>query len=349
MPKTIATASNVFAACDRLDAANDRWNREDVRSEVGGGGWVVIDPLIQAWRALRPLRELAPTTPTELLHQVAASIEAHVSSFNEETAERLAASQTVFESTTAELAAKLTELEAELEQRNQALDEALAANEVLVSDQEALKTDLSGARAEQTRLASDNDRLAGQVARMDAEHKAIVKGLQAEAKEMATAHAQERAKLNEEQVAALADQRKELTESAEQAENRLMNLLDQERQEAKAAQSKLSGDLAKATKSIQSKRDSIVALETRVTELSRQNDKLGGELEEESQWASDLETQLIEQKSVTVAIEREFDAYKGERSGQEKCKKFRFAQNLTRLPLYNRVYRFPVRLDVSMV
>ena len=42
MPRTIATASNVFAACDRLEAANERWNREDVRSEVGGGGWGVI-------------------------------------------------------------------------------------------------------------------------------------------------------------------------------------------------------------------------------------------------------------------------------------------------------------------
>ena len=37
------------------------------------------------------------------------------------------------------------------------------------------------------------------------------------------------------------------------------------------------------------------------------------------------------------------------RSGPNSCNKFRFAQNLTRLPLYNRVYRFPVRLDVSMV
>ena len=56
MAQKLATVSTVFAACDRLDAANERWNREDVRSEVGGGGYVVIDPLIRAWRSLKPLR-----------------------------------------------------------------------------------------------------------------------------------------------------------------------------------------------------------------------------------------------------------------------------------------------------
>ena len=44
MAQKIATVSTVFAACDRLEAANQRWNREDVRNEVGGGGYVVIDP-----------------------------------------------------------------------------------------------------------------------------------------------------------------------------------------------------------------------------------------------------------------------------------------------------------------
>ena len=55
-----------------------------------------------------------------------------------------------------------------------------------------------------------------------------------------------------------------------------------------------------------------LALETRVTELGRQNEKLGGELEVQSQRASDLETQLVEQKSATASVERDFDAYKEE-------------------------------------
>ena len=74
MSKKIATVSTVFDTCDKLDAANAQWNREDVRAEVGGGGYVVIDPLIRAWRKLKPLRKLAPTTPTDLLHRVAESL-----------------------------------------------------------------------------------------------------------------------------------------------------------------------------------------------------------------------------------------------------------------------------------
>lgn len=99
MAQKIATVSAVFAACDRLDAANERWNREDVRNEVGGGGYVVIDPLIRAWRSLKPLREVAPSTPTELLHQVAATIESHISAFTGEVETRLAENQQVFEAT----------------------------------------------------------------------------------------------------------------------------------------------------------------------------------------------------------------------------------------------------------
>lgn len=37
------------------------------------------------------------------------------------------------------------------------------------------------------------------------------------------------------------------------------------------------------------------------------------------------------------------------RSGQDLCKKFRFVQILTRCSLQSWVYRFPVRLEVSMV
>ena len=51
MALKIATVSSVFAACDRLEAANERWNREDVRNEVGGGRLCRLRPLDQglAW------------------------------------------------------------------------------------------------------------------------------------------------------------------------------------------------------------------------------------------------------------------------------------------------------------
>ena len=127
MAQKIATVSTVFAACDRLNAANARWNREDVRSEVGGGGYVVIDPLIKAWRELKPLREAAPTTPAELLHQIATSVESHITSYISESESRLIESQQVFDTTTSELSERLEALENELQEKGASLQEMAAA------------------------------------------------------------------------------------------------------------------------------------------------------------------------------------------------------------------------------
>lgn len=310
MARQIATVSTVFAACDRLDAANDRWNREDVRNEVGGGGYVVIDPLIQAWRALKPLRETAPSTPAELLHQVAASINAHISEFTERTDARLTESQGVFESTVTGLSDKLTAMEDELAQKTQTLEEASASIEALSNQLQKTQDDLNNAREEKARIATENDSLNGQLARMEQEHKAILKTLQGEAKDLVRVHAQERAKLSDDHAAALASQRKELTKMGEQAENRLMVLLDQERQEAKAAASTLSGNIEKVTQKVQSQRDTIIALETNVTELTRQNEKLDSELAARVENSTALQTSLEEQKAATASIEQEFSAYK---------------------------------------
>jgi DNA repair exonuclease SbcCD ATPase subunit len=146
MPRTIATASNVFAACDRLEAANERWNREDVRREVGGGGWVVIDPLIKAWRALRPLREVAPSTPTELLQQVAASLEAHIAGFTQEAEGRLSESQNIFDTTISEISEKLANLEAELEEKTTSLASSESENAALAEQLQQAKTELETSR-----------------------------------------------------------------------------------------------------------------------------------------------------------------------------------------------------------
>jgi chromosome segregation ATPase len=91
-------------------------------------------------------------------------------------------------------------------------------------------------------------------------------------------HVKERTRLSDEHAAALATQRKEQTEVAEHAENQLMLLRDQERQEAKATESKLSGNLEKVTQKIQFQRETIIALESSVTELTRQSEKLDSEL-----------------------------------------------------------------------
>lgn len=310
MPRTIATASNVFAACDRLEAANERWNREDVRSEVGGGGWVVIDPLIKAWRALRPLREVAPSTPTELLQQVAASLEAHIAGFTQEAEGRLTESQKVFDATVSELTEKLASLGAELEEKTVSLASSESENAALTEQLEQAKRELETSRTENARLVTENDSLTGQVSRMEKEHKAVIQSMQTEQRELLKQHAEERSRVAEEHATAIAAQRKELAQEAEQAENRLMVLLDRERQETKATELKLSGNLEKVTQEVQSQRDTIIALETNGKELTRQNEKLDSELVARIENNTALETLLEEQRAATASIEKEFTAYK---------------------------------------
>lgn len=76
-----ATPKAVFDACEQLELLDKSWNRDDVRALIGGGSFSVIDPLIRAWRQLQPVREVAPTVPTDLLIQIATMLERQVSEF----------------------------------------------------------------------------------------------------------------------------------------------------------------------------------------------------------------------------------------------------------------------------
>jgi len=312
MAQKLATVSTVFAVCDRLDAANERWNREDVRNEVGGGGYRVIDPLIRAWRSLKPLREVAPTTPSELLHQVAASLETHIAEYTGEAENRLAESQKVFDATVSELSEKLASLEADLGEKEEKLEVAEASNASLTEQLDQTKANLEAAKVENARLVAENDGLSGQVSRMEKEHKATVQSMQTEHKELLKQQAEERSRSAEEHASAMAAQRKELATEAEQTENRLMMLLDQGRVEAKAHSKKLAGDLEKMAQKSQTAREAMVALESTVKELTRQNDKLESDLAAQLEVSSDLQSNLEEKKAQAVSIEREFSAYKEE-------------------------------------
>jgi len=105
-----------------------------------------------------------------------------------------------------------------------------------------------------------------------------MRSLQTEHKELLKQQAEEISRLAEEHAAALAAQRKELAVKAEQAEDRLMMLLDQERVEAKAHSKKLASDLDKMAQKSQSACEAMVALESTVKELTRQNDKVESDL-----------------------------------------------------------------------
>ena len=89
-----------------------------------------------------------------------------------------------------------------------------------------------------------------------------------------------------------------------------MVLLYQERQEAKEAESKLSFHLEKVRQNLQSQRDTIIALETSVTELNRQNEKLDSELAARAENNTALQALLAEQTAAPTSIEQEFSAFK---------------------------------------
>jgi chromosome segregation ATPase len=255
---------------------------------------------------------VAPTTPSELLHQVAASLETHIAEYTGDAENRLAESQKVFDATVSELSEKLASLEVDLEVKEESLKATEASNASLTEQLDQTKANLDAAKVENARLVAETDGLSGQVSRMEKEHKATVQSMQTEHKELLKQQGEERARLAEEHTAALATQRKELAAEAEQAENRLMILLDQERLEAKTHSKKLASDLEKMTQKAQSAREAMVALESTVKELTRQNDKLESDLAVQLEVSSDLQSNLEEKKAQTVSIEREFSAYKEE-------------------------------------
>jgi chromosome segregation ATPase len=273
---------------------------------------VVIDPLIKAWRGLKPLREAAPTTPAELLHQVATTLESHITDFIGESESRQLESQQVFDVTVSELSERLATLEGELEEKEASLQEMAADRSSLAEQLEDTQQSLNEVKIANTQLVSESDGLRGQIARVESGHKETLAKLNADARELAKAHAKERAKSSAEHSAALASQRKEMTEAAEQAENRLMVLLDKERQAAKESTVQLTDQLAEVSDKAQSHREKVIALEAKIRELNGQSGKLESALAETTARCSKLSTALEDQKTQASSIQREFEAYKEE-------------------------------------
>jgi chromosome segregation ATPase len=310
MAKPIATPATVFAACEQLDAANERWNREDVRQAVGGGGFVVIDPLIRAWRELKPLREAAPSTPAELLHQVATSLEAHLQAFTAETDQRVTAQQQVFETTVADLAERLAGLEATLEDTTARLASAEAANGHLNAALTARDTELTDAQKTISHLTVENDSFKGQIARQDKAHAVAMENLQGELRSQAQQHERAGARWREAQAAALAAQRQELIATAEQAENRWMKQLDEARQEARASVAVSTKKLNQAADALQRERGLATALKSRVGALETENAKLEQALARQTEATQHMTIERDQHQQQAAILASEFADYK---------------------------------------
>jgi chromosome segregation ATPase len=192
------------------------------------------------------------------------------------------------------------------------LDEVTQARNDFVEQLEATQASLAEAQQSNARTVAENDGLQGQIARMETEYKESIEKLHSNAREQEKENARERARVSDERTAALARQRQELTEAAEQAENRLMVLLDKERQSAKDATAQLSSELAKVQDKAQSHREKTIALEAVVRQLTEQKGKLEVELTRKEEAFSDLWTTLQEEKKRGASVQRDFDAYREE-------------------------------------
>ena len=236
-----ATPKAVFEACEQLELLEKAWNRDDVRMLVGGGSFSVIDPLIQAWRQLQPVREVAPSLPSDLLLQVATMLEQQVSEYIAEVELRdktreetlLALNETAAQGFQRREQALEDKLDT-MEQANHQLEAELArlVGEVSDNNQALQALELKLQVSEEAAL-SLNSRLQEQKRFYESALKEQKQSQLDDAARIVERHQQQVNQLKIEAQQQLALQKAELVEVAETTENRLLRLLDQGRSELK--------------------------------------------------------------------------------------------------------------------
>lgn len=229
MSRKIATPAAVFAACEALEEAGKPWNRDDVRYSVGGGGYNVIDPLIQTWRKIKPIKAIAPNTPTDLIHVIVESIESHIFEYTNEVENRDRERAKAFEMSALNLSDKIAELEKMVQQYDIQLTESENENQQQQGRIETLSKTARDLNQSMIKQQTENDELRGSIQRIEtqlqdekADHLAEIEHLQINHKEKVNA-------LLKEQDQKLSLQKRDLIKSNEQSENRLMRILQQER------------------------------------------------------------------------------------------------------------------------
>ena len=315
MSRKIATPEAVFNACEKLERSGKTWNRDDVRHAVGGGGYNVIDPLIQTWRKLKPVKEITNTTPTELLFQIAQSLESHFNSFIQDGEQRELERTQIFKSTVEELSEKINQLEEQSENlttSNRELTEERTRQNDLI---ENLHSKLTSKETEITELQTKNDELIGltqrlekQLADQSKEHKTSLKTLE-------NKHETRIDALVKEHKIELRKQKEELIKQGELNENRLMRLLDQERTDSKNQREQQIQKLEELRQREQDSKERIITLTTECQHLgdkldaaTHANDKLNDRLaNEQSRYDALLKkknetSELEELKSTILAL-----------------------------------------------
>lgn len=314
MSQKKATPRAVFNACEALDLQGGSWNRDDVRMHVGGGSFSVIDPLIQAWRKMQPVREVAPSLPADLLIQVVQLLEEKVSGYIDEVDSRdnereasLMQANELLASNLQEMEVRLTDeleraqfsnhqleaecsrLEAELKEKNQQASTLEVRLESAVEQCEELSEQGSQQKShyEQLLLQAQENHKQG-MARVEEKTSMEIGALKSD-------HA-------EQMHAALARQQSELARASEVAENRLMHLLDQSRRETKEVRIELEGKGEVLAAELQASTLNGNQLALEVKSLTLQLSPLNEELAASKEKYMDLRERYAEQEK-TAQIE----------------------------------------------
>lgn len=270
MSKKKATPSAVFAACEALDQSGNPWNRDDVRLAVGGGGYSVIDPLIQAWRKIKPIKAVAPQTPTELIHLIAKSIDNHLTDFMHSIETRDCERAKAFESATNQLCETLSTQEDQIRSMQYQLQTAHEQIEALEQKHQALIEQLNHQKHINQKLEAENDALNGTKLRLEnqlKEDKQLHLDNDRQQKDAFEAKLQQVTSEYKEQ---LQQQKRDILKSNELSENRLMRIIAQERSDTKLQIKELQTSLEHSKQSEQDQKEANTRLSIENQHLAEQ-------------------------------------------------------------------------------
>ena len=317
-----ATPKAVFDACEQLELLDRPWNRDDVRLNIGGGSFSVIDPLIQAWRKLQPIRQVAPSVPTDLLIQVATMLELQISDYVSEVAlrdqEREAALLVLNEAVSENLQrveSELTEQLALSQQANHDLEAECSRVEYELKEktQSLLAVEFKFQVSEDA-AASLSQRLKEQQAFYESGLQVQKQSQQDERARTLELHQQQINQMTMEAQQQLIQQKVELIDAAQLSENRLMRLLDQGRNELKELQLSYGDKLDALTRRQQADKQlsNEQMHDIKSLEISLQQTQL-----EATQLTAQYETQLTLLNNDKLSLQQQLTEQAAEKGGLE--------------------------------
>ena len=321
-----ATPKAVFDACEQLELLERPWNRDDVRLSIGGGSFSVIDPLIQAWRKLQPIREVAPSVPTDLLIQVASMLEQQVSGYIAEIELRYQEREAALLEVNKTIAENLQQVEFKLTEQ---LELSQQANHELEAELARLTTELDDKnqsvsvmklklQVSEEAAASLNLRLKEQQAFYESTLKQQKEAQQESSIRADELHQQNVIQIKQESQQQLAQQKSELVEAGQIAENRLMRLLDQGRGELKELNAASNNKIEHLGRELQTEKQLSNQQALEMNSLSSQNASFSQAEQQYQQKVRDLDMQLSRLTHENESLKGQLQEQQSRGSQQEK-------------------------------